>query len=328
MLFIDEFYETEFGKKTTKIEKEQCTYASFYKYWREELAERIIKLFVWEDTYDVKTFKGIEPRQIELRLIINGHCGITKYKNELTAFFGSFYGPTVYFNEWKNYNIWSPVYSGTRKIDKDIVVIDNNSTRLPSISLIHRYAVMLAHTEVSLILALINLRDSGGVPVAATEKQKRSIEQYQDRLFNGKFGVVTDLASLGVSYVGANRNTNQDILGIMESREKLIKSFYSDIGIRSAFEKRNNTVQAEVEADTSLLLFNISDMLATRKQACEEVNNMFGTNWSVHVAEEIDYGAENQRLQFSNSTAIHSITADGSTSVLGVEEGGKANVES
>ena len=37
---------------------------------------------------------------------------------------------------------------------------------------------------------------------------------------------------------------------VMETREKLIKSFYSDIGVRSAFEKRNNTVMAEVEADT------------------------------------------------------------------------------
>ena len=221
----------------------------------------------------------------------------------------------MYFNEWTHYNIWSPVYSGTRKIDKDIVIVDNNSTRLSSISLIHRYAVMLAHTEVSLILALINLRDSGGVPVASTEKQKRSIEQYQDRLFNGKFGVVTDLASLGVSYIGSDRKTSQNIMDIMETREKLIKSFYSDIGIRSAFEKRNNTVQAEVEADTSLLLFNIADMLAVRKNACEEVNNMFGTNWSVHVAEEIDYGAENQRIKFSNSTDIHVVDEEGMTNV-------------
>ena len=96
----------------------------------------------------------------------------------------------------------------------------------------------------------------------------------------------------------------------METREKLIKSFYSDIGVRSAFEKRNNTVQAEVEADTSLLLLNLSDMLLQRERACEEVNNMFGTNWSVHVAEEIDYGSENERIQFDTSTETHIVEDD------------------
>lgn len=307
MYMLDEFLETQYGKKKTKFAKDDCTYPSFYTYWRNNLLERIIKLFVWEDTYDVDTHQGVKPKEIELRLILEGHCGITKYKKNLTAFFGSFSDPTVYFDEFKYYYVHSPIYSGRRTINKDIVIVDNNSTRLPSFSLVHRYAQMLAHTEVSYMLTMINLRDSGGVPVASTEKQKKSIEQYQDRLFMGKFGVVTDYGSLGVNYVGSDRKTTQSVMDIVEAREKIIKSFYSDIGVRSAFEKRNNTVQAEVEADTSLLLFNISDMLAVRQMACEEVNNMFGTNWSVHVAEEIDYGAENQREQFDTATEVHMV---------------------
>ena len=37
---------------------------------------------------------------------------------------------------------------------------------------------------------------------------------------------------------------------------------------------------------------------------------MFGTNWSVHVAEEIDYGTENERVQFDTSTEIHSLDSE------------------
>ena len=91
----------------------------------------------------------------------------------------------------------------------------------------------------------------------------------------------------------------------MIAREKILKSFYSDIGVRSAFEKRSNSVEAEVEADTSLLLLNLSDMIACREKGAEEVNKMFGTNWSVHVAKEIDYGAENERTQFDSSSEVH-----------------------
>ena len=46
-------------------------------------------------------------------------------------------------------------------------------------------------------------------------------------------------------------------------------------------------------------------MLRCREKACEEVNKLFGTNWSVHVAKEIDYGAENQCIQFDTSTETH-----------------------
>ena len=299
MGFLNEFLVTDEGRKITKLAKDSCTYNVKYAYWRDSLFERVMKLFVWENTGDLK------PKEIEQRLILNGHCGIAKYKSELTAFYGSFYGVTKYMDEWTNYIVRCPIYTAEKKIGTDVVVIDNNSLRNPTFELVHHYATMLAHTEVSLINCLINTRDSGGVPIASTEKQKASIKEYQNQIFNGKYGVVTDVGNLGITYAGSDRKTQQDLIDIMETREKLIKSFYSDIGVRSAFEKRNNTVQAEVEADTSLLLLNLADMLRCREKACEEVNKLFGTNWSVHVAKEIDYGAENQRIQFDTSTETH-----------------------
>ena len=299
MGFLGTFLNTDEGRKITTLAKESCTYNVKYGYWRDALFERVMKLFVWENTGDLK------PKEIEQRLILKGHCGIAEYKGELTAFYGSFYGVTKYMDEWTNYIVRCPIYTGEKKIGTDVIVIDDNSLRNPTFELVHHYATMLAHTEVSLINCLINARDSGGVPIASTEKQKTSIREYQNQLFNGKYGVVTDIGNLGITYAGSDRKTQQDLIDIMETREKLIKSFYSDIGVRSAFEKRNNTVQAEVEADTSLLLLNLADMLKCRERACEEVNKLFGTNWSVHVAREIDYGAENQRIQFDTSTETH-----------------------
>ena len=299
MGFLNEFLVTDEGRKITKLAKDSCTYNVKYAFWRDSLFERVMKLFVWENTGDLK------PKEIEQRLILNGHCGIANYQGELTAFYGSFYGVTKYMDEWTNYIVRCPIYTAEKKIGTDVVVIDNNSLRNPTFELVHHYATMLAHTEVSLINCLINTRDSGGVPIASTEKQKASIKEYQNQIFNGKYGVVTDVGNLGITYAGSDRKTQQDLIDIMETREKLIKSFYSDIGVRSAFEKRNNTVQAEVEADTSLLLLNLADMLRCREKACEEVNKLFGTNWSVHVAKEIDYGAENQRIQFDTSTQTH-----------------------
>lgn len=305
-MFVDDLLSVASdGKELGKLSKNSCSYNYMYRHWKNFLFERIMRLFVWEDTYDVETGKGVEPREIEQRLILKGHCGITKYKNELTAFFGDFFGVTKYYDEWSHYNVHSPIYSGTRKIGKDIVIINNNALRNPTYDLVHYYATLIGHADVTLINTLINARDSGGVPIVSTQKQKQSVTDYQNKLFNGVYGVVTDVGNLGIQYAGSDRKTQQDIIDVIEVREKLIKSFYSDIGVRSSFEKRNNTVQAEVEADTSLLLLNLSDMLKQRENACKEVNNMFGTNWSVHVAKEIDYGAENERVQFDTATVTN-----------------------
>ena len=181
-------------------------------------------------------------------------------------------------------------------------------------ALIHHYAIMLGHVEVTLVHMLVNARDAGGVPVANTEKAKQSIHSYLSKVFNGQFGVVTDPSMIGVTYAGSDRHTQQELMKVMEVREKLIKSFYSDIGVRSAFEKRNNTVMAEVEADTSLLLLNLSDMLNCRERGAEAVNKRFGTNWKVHVAEEIDYDSENARMQFDTVTKVH--VKDGADDVI------------
>ena len=298
-MFLQYLFSTETGQRMNKWARENSTFNACYMYWREQLFERIMRLFVWENTGVIK------PKEIEQRLLINGPCGIAEFNGELTAFYGSFNGVTKYMDEWTHYNVRCPIYADRKKIGSEVIVIDNTSIRNSAMALIHHYAIMLGHTEVTLVNTLVNARDSGGVPIAQNEKQKQSIQSYLSKLFNGQYGVVTDPSMIGVTYAGADRHTQQDLMEIIEVREKLIKSFYSDIGVRSAFEKRNNTVMAEVEADTSLLLLNISDMIHCRERGAEEVNKRFGTNWKVHIAEEIDYNEENSRIQFDTATQIH-----------------------
>ena len=298
-MFLQNYVDSDEKDLTlTKLAMESSTYSAFYMYWRDELFERIMRLFVWENTYSLENNKvvGIKPKEIEQRLLLQGHCGITiiEGEKELTAMFGNFFGVSKYMDERPKYMVRCPIYSGERTIGQDIVVIDNNSIRNPAYDLVHHYAVLLAHNEVTFIDALVNARDAGGVPIAQTEKQKQSIKAYLGKIFNGQRDIVTDIGALGIQYAGSDRKTSQNIVDIYQTRDKLLKSFYSDIGVRAAFEKRSNSVEAEVEADTSLLLLNLADMIKCRKDGAEAVNDMYGTNWSVHIAEEIDYGTENE----------------------------------
>lgn len=280
-MFLD-FLDGKMGKKLTKLSREQTTYNGFYCYWREQLFERVMRLFVWENTNEIK------PKEIEQRLILQGHCEIAKYKGKLTAFYGTLNGPTVYQDEFTHANVFSPLYSTRLKIDESVIVIDNNALRNPVFDLINHYAMMLAHADVSITNAMINMRDANGIPVVQTEKQKQSVSDYLGKRYNGQFGTITDAGSLGVETIGVSAAHGESLMALVDTKSKLIKDFYSDIGVRSAFTKNSNTVVEEVEADTGLLLLNLSDMLDARQKGCEMVNSIFGTNWSVHIAEELE----------------------------------------
>lgn len=289
--------ESKEGRKITKLARESCTFNAFFDYWRDNLFERIMRLFIWEGTGEVK------PKEIEIRLHLQGHCGISKLpkENELTAFFGNFYGVSKYADERPFYNVRCPIYAGQRTVGKSIAVIDNNALRNPTIELVHHYATLLAHTEVTYIDTMVNARDSGGIPVANNEKQKQSIIDYQGKIFNGQYGVVADMGALGVNYAGTDRRTNQGIIDIWAVRNKIIKDFYGDIGVRATFDKRSNSVEAEIVADTSMLLLNVSDMLNSRQKGAEAVNKLYGTNWSVRLSDEIKYTEENKVEEVENA---------------------------
>lgn len=285
-MYLTDFISLDTDEQLGKLARESSTYGAFFEYWRDELFERVMRLFVWENTGEVK------PKEIETRLILQGHCGVMPYKKELTAFFGNYNGISKYIDEKPFYMVRCPLYSGNHTVGKDIVVIDNNSLRNPTIDLIHHYAMLLAHNEVTLVDLLVVARDKG-IPVVKTEKQKHSVKNYLGKLFNGQFDVVSDVGMLGVDMLPGT-HSSLSVVECYETRERLLKAFYSDIGVKSAFAKRSNTVEEEVDADNSLLLLNVSDMLKCREDGAKAVNDMFGTNWTVHVAKELKYGTENE----------------------------------
>ena len=281
-MFLDAFVNSEWFDK---LSKGACTYNAMYGYWREQLFERVMRLFVWES--------DVEQKEIEQRLIIAGHCGITRIpKNkDLVVMFGSFYTPTEYYDEWKNYTVHCPIYAGTRTIGKNVAIISNNAERNPVLPLIHHYAQLLAHAEVTFINVLINARDNSGIPIVSTERQKQAVLQYQGKKFNGQYSAIADPGALGVNYTQQTTLNSTLYKELWETRNNILKEFYSDIGVKAAFEKQSNTIDAEVRSNDSLLLLNIKDMLEYRKRGCEAVNKLYGTNWSVKVSDEINYRA-------------------------------------
>ena len=61
----------------------------------------------------------------------------------------------------------------------------------------------------------------------------------------------------------------------------LKNQFYRDIGIPNVRVKKERMLTSEIEYENELPKLNIKNQFESRKKACEEINNLFGTNWSV-----------------------------------------------
>ena len=130
---------------------------------------------------------------------------------------------------------------------------------------------------------------SGGVPVATTEKQKKSIKEFLGKIVNGKMDVVTDIGNLGIEYVGTHTSTAQTIEGLYNTRERLLSAFMQDVGFKPALDKRSNTVADEVNAITPQLLINLKDMRDSRARSYEECAKLFSGEWYCELNKDIDY---------------------------------------
>ena len=266
--------------------RENSTYSAFYFYWRDELFSRVMRLF--KEKTD-----PIPSKEVEIRLMMQGHVGIAplKYsgKTELTAFWGIPNGIGKYRDEKPFYSCRCPVWSGNLKIGEEVIVIDNNILRNPLFDLIHHYAIILAHNEVTYIHTMVNARNANGVPIASTSKQKKSIKEFIGKVFNGQYDVVTDIGNMGIEYAGAHTGTAIGAEELWNARERILASFLSDIGVKTGLDKRSNSVVDEVNAGTPSMLINLNDMLESRKEGFERVNKRFGTSWTVELNEDLDY---------------------------------------
>lgn len=288
----------------SKYARETTTYSAYYFFWRDELFSRCTKLF--DEITD-----PIPPHEIEVRLMIQGHAGIAvlPLDNELTAFFGEPSGISKYRDRLPNYSCRSPVWSKILKVGTECEVIYNDTLQNPLYDLIHHYAQLLAHTEITYIHTAVTARIPNGAPVAKSEIQKNSFGNFFAKLFEGKFGFVADPGDMGVEYVGSHTNITQGVTELWDARQRILADFLADIGVKTGLDKRSNSVSDEVNADTPALLVNLNDMLKARKEGFERINKLFGTNWSVELNKDLDYinMFTNPKVEISENEQISTI---------------------
>lgn len=230
--------------------------------------------------------------ELENLLQKNGFACVAQVEGSLYAFDGGLGGePDVYYRP-TICTVANPALKLTRdfEIDKDCVIVKNDSNMVGLSHTIAKYNTLLAENEITMLIALINSR-MNIIFSGADSATKASAEQYLNMIVQGKLGVISDnafLESLKIQIGSTNRNNVfEDLIRL---NQYLKAGLNNAIGLNSnSAMKKERLITAEIDVNNTALYPLIDDMLECRRIAIEKINTMFETDISVELNSSWDY---------------------------------------
>lgn len=271
------YYFDRFGLKLYDFNDKERAMRNYVVY----MLNRTQRLFEYQGLPDT-----IPQRMLEFMLQINGFACFAKHNDKLYAFWGGLGGePDEYYRPTKCV-VSNPAlkFSDTFEIDKDCVIVRNDSALYGLVPLFTRYATALVENDISFRMASINTRVEFLLS-APDDRTKEAGKMFLQDVENGKLGVIGENAFLDgikAQEVGRSMRTFTDLI---EYQQYLKASWFNEIGLNANYNmKREKLSTTESQMNNDALLPLVEDMLESRRQCIEKVNAMFGTEISVDFA--------------------------------------------
>lgn len=232
----------------------------------------------------------VPAKWLEHYLLANGSCVFILDGEDLIATTGGMGGlPDRYYIPTQ-YIVANPyVKEETRRtytIGEDCVLARNDTYSQGVIPLLSRYISQLVENEVTMNTADILARAM--LTISATDTQtKESVEKWLADLRKGRLSAIGELPSmvgnqdrsLNVTPFQAVASTLTDLI---EYHQYLKAGLFNELGLNSNYNMKRESINSnESQLNDDMLHPFIDDMLKMRKEFCEQVNDMFGTNISV-----------------------------------------------
>lgn len=263
------------------VDKEQC----LINYDLQAL-NQLIHIFDWRNLPDT-----IPDYNLELILLIYGHAIINKKDNDLYAFFGGLGGiPDEYYFPSQTF-VNNPFlkFSKIGEIDKNSIVIRNDTLIQGVMPILHRYHSQMIENDITQHMANINMRIMN-VLTASDDSDKASCDKFIEDLISGKLGTIQAdgfIDTVHTQPYGSSGQGNQ-VTQLIEYATWLKARLFQEFGVNG----QNSNIKREYVSDSEINLYNnpntgtVNDMLICRQRGADEVNKMFGTNITVDFSDE------------------------------------------
>ena len=230
---------------------------------------------------------SIPQKELERLLQTTGNAFVTSVDGVLYALSGGKGGEPDVYGRATLYTVANPALklNKTYDIQKDGVLIENDSNGESLLPLIGRYAVLHTDGLISLNTASILTRITMLIS-ASDDKTKQSAEEFLRKIENGEFSIIGENAFFkGVNMQTAPTTNSVYITQLIELIQYYKASMYNELGLNANYNmKRERLNLGEVSMNVDVLLPYVDNMLKERQNAVEKINEMFDTEISVKLA--------------------------------------------
>lgn len=230
---------------------------------------------------------SIPQKELERLLQTTGNAFVTSVDGVLYALSGGKGGEPDVYGRATLYTVANPALklNKTYDIQKDGVLIENDSNGESLLPLIGRYAVLHTDGLISLNTASILTRITMLIS-ASDDKTKQSAEEFLCKIENGEFSIIGENAFFkGVNMQTAPTTNSVYITQLIELIQYYKASMYNELGLNANYNmKRERLNLGEVSMNVDVLLPYVDNMLKERQNAVEKINEMFDTEISVKLA--------------------------------------------
>lgn len=230
---------------------------------------------------------SIPQKELERLLQTTGNAFVTSVDGGLYALSGGKGGEPDVYGRATLYTVANPALklNKTYDIQKDGVLIENDSNGESLLPLIGRYAVLYTDGLISLNTASILTRITMLIS-ASDDKTKQSADEFLRKIQDGEFSIIGENAFFkGVNMQTAPTTNSVYITQLIELVQYYKASMYNELGLNANYNmKRERLNLGEVSMNVDVLLPYVDNMLKERQNAVEKINEMFDTEISVKLA--------------------------------------------
>lgn len=230
---------------------------------------------------------SIPQKELERLLQTTGNAFVTRVDGVLYALSGGKGGEPDVYGRATLYTVANPALklNKTYDIQKDGVLIENDSNGESLLPLIGRYAVLYTDGLISLNTASILTRITMLIS-ASDDKTKQSADEFLRKIQDGEFSIIGENAFFkGVNMQTAPTTNSVYITQLIELIQYYKASMYNELGLNANYNmKRERLNLGEVSMNVDVLLPYVDNMLKERQNAVEKINEMFDTEISVKLA--------------------------------------------
>ena len=251
------------------------------------MLNRSVNMFKYHNLPDT-----IPAKELELLLQCHGYTVICKINGELYAVKAGLGGECDVYGNPTQAIVTVPYlnYNATLNIDTDCIVMNNDIMQIGLLPMYQKYCALMNENEITMLLVTINKRIQNFIS-ANDDNTVQSARKFLQNVFDGKMGVIAEqrlFDSLKIAHTGSQ--AGMSLTELFEFEQYLKASLFNEIGLSANYNmKRERLTKSEVECNTDNLYPLPDEMLSSRREAIDKINNLFGTDILVEFSSSWDY---------------------------------------